>query len=55
MNAIPRPTAKEVVEELRPLGSEGYRTVPRNHGIPEPMLRVKFEDLKKIQRRVKKD
>src|SRR5437763_16836175 len=55
MKAIPIPTAKEVVDELRPLGSEGYRKVLRNHGIPEPMFGVKVEDLKKIQKRVKKD
>ena len=55
MKAIPKPTAKEVVDELRPLGTEGYRKVLRNHGIPDPMFGVKIEDLKKIQRRVKKD
>ena len=49
------PTAKEVVEELRVLGSEGYRKVLRNHGVPDPMFGVKIEDLKKIQRRVRKD
>jgi 3-methyladenine DNA glycosylase AlkD len=55
MKAIQVPTAKEVVGELRPLGGEGYRKVLRNHGIPDPMFGVKVEDLKKIQRRVKKD
>jgi 3-methyladenine DNA glycosylase AlkD len=55
MKPIQIPTVKEVVEELRPLGSEGYRKVLRNHGIPEPMFGVKVEDLKKIQKRVKKD
>jgi hypothetical protein len=29
--------------------------VLRNHGIPDPMFGEKVEDLKKIQRRVKKD
>jgi 3-methyladenine DNA glycosylase AlkD len=48
-------TATEIVNELRPLGSEGYRKVLRNHGIPEPMFGVKIEELKKIQKRVKKD
>lgn len=51
----PKPTAKELVEELRPLGSESYRKVLRNHGIPDPMFGVKIEHLKKVQRRVKKD
>jgi hypothetical protein len=30
-------TAAEIVEELRPLGSDGYRRVLRNHGIQDPM------------------
>ena len=55
MKAIQIPTAKELVKELEPLGSEGYRKVLRNHGVPEPMFGVKVEDLKKIQKRVKKD
>lgn len=55
MKAIPNPTAKDVVAELQPLGTEGYRKVLRNHRIPDPLFGVKVEDLKKIQRRVKKD
>jgi hypothetical protein len=55
MKAILKPTAKDVVEELRPLGSEDYRKVLRNHGIPDPMFGVKVEDLKTVQKRVKKD
>lgn len=55
MKASPTATAKEVVEELCVLGTEGYRKVLRNHGIPEPMFGVKIEDLKKIHRRVKQD
>src|SRR5262245_36158264 len=48
-------TATDIVNEIRPLGTEGYRKVLRNHGIPEPMFGVKIEELKKIQKRVKKD
>src|SRR3984893_16136659 len=48
-------SATDIVDELRPLGSEGYRKVLRNHGIPEPMFGVKIEELKKIQKRIKKD
>lgn len=48
-------TAAEIVEELRPLGSESYKKVLRNHGIPEPFFGVKIEDMKKIQKRIKKD
>jgi len=48
-------TAAEIVEELRPLGSETYRKVLRNHCVSEPFFGVKIEDMKKIQKRVKKD
>lgn len=48
-------TATDIINELKPLGSEGYRKILRNHGIAEPMLGVKIEELKKIQKRVKKD
>jgi 3-methyladenine DNA glycosylase AlkD len=48
-------TAKEIVEQIRPLGSEGYRKILRNHGIKDPMFGVKIEELKKIQKKVKKD
>jgi 3-methyladenine DNA glycosylase AlkD len=47
-------TAKEIVEELRPLGTESYRNVLRKHGVPDPLFGVKVDDLKKIQKRVKK-
>ena len=55
LKAIPTPTAKDLVEELRVLGSEGYRRVLRNHGVPDPMFGVKVADLKKVQKRVGKD
>jgi 3-methyladenine DNA glycosylase AlkD len=48
-------TAQEIVKQIEPLGKESYRHVLRNHGIPEPMFGVKIEELKKIQKRVKKD
>jgi 3-methyladenine DNA glycosylase AlkD len=48
-------TAKEIVELLKPLGSESYKSVLRNHGIKEPFFGVKIEELKKIQKKVKKD
>ena len=48
-------TADEIVEQLKPLGAEGYRKILRNHGVPEPLFGVKIEHLKKIQNRVKKD
>ncbi|MEA2560041.1 MAG: hypothetical protein QOH06_1545 [Acidobacteriota bacterium] len=47
--------AEEIVAELRPLGSESYKAVIRKHGIPEPLFGVKIEELKKVQKRIKKD
>jgi 3-methyladenine DNA glycosylase AlkD len=48
-------TADEIVAELRPLGKDSYKKVLFNHGIKEPVFGVKIEDLKKIQKRIKKD
>lgn len=48
-------TAEDIVQELEPLGTDGYKKVIRNHGVPEPVLGVKIEELKKIQKRIKKD
>jgi 3-methyladenine DNA glycosylase AlkD len=47
--------AQQVIEELRPLGTESYRKILLNHGVKEPVFGVKIEDMKKIQKRVKKD
>lgn len=48
-------TAKEILEELKPLGSEGYKRVICNHGVKEPCFGVKIGDLQKIVKRVRKD
>src|SRR5262249_22012252 len=48
-------TAAEIVEQLKGLGSDGYKRVMSNHGIQEPFYGVKIEDMKKIQGKVKKD
>jgi 3-methyladenine DNA glycosylase AlkD len=48
-------TAAEVIDEIRPLGTEAYKKTLKSHGIPEPFFGVKVEDMKKIQKRVKKD
>jgi 3-methyladenine DNA glycosylase AlkD len=48
-------TAQAILDELRPLGRESYKKVMRNHGVPEPFFGVKIEDLKKIQKRIKRD
>lgn len=48
-------TAAEIVAQLEPLGSEGYRRILRNHGIPDPMFGVKVEELKKFEKAIKKN
>jgi 3-methyladenine DNA glycosylase AlkD len=48
-------TAAEIVAELKPLGKESYKKVLLNHGIREPVFGVSIEQLKKIQKRIKKD
>jgi len=48
-------TAKEILKELETLGSESYKKVIFNHGVKEPCFGVKIGDLKKIQKRIKKD
>src|SRR4051794_5326875 len=48
-------TAAEIVEEIRPLGSDQYKKILFNHGAKEPIFGVKVEELKKIQKRIKKD
>lgn len=48
-------TTDEIVEELRKLGTEPYRKILRNHGAAEPLFGVKIEELKKIQKRIKRN
>ena len=49
-------TAKEILQELKPLGRESYkRILTDNHGVKEPCFGVPVSELKKIQKRVKKD
>jgi 3-methyladenine DNA glycosylase AlkD len=48
-------TAKEILAELKPLGSDTYKKVMLNHGVKEPFFGVKVSDLQKIQKRIKKD
>jgi 3-methyladenine DNA glycosylase AlkD len=49
------PTAAEIVAELKKLGSPSIKKVLAKHGAPEPFFGVKTEELKKIQKRIKKD
>jgi len=48
-------TAKEILDEIRPLGRDSYKKVLFNHGVKEPCFGVKIEDLKRIQKRIRKD
>ncbi len=43
------------MKELQALGQDGYKRVLFKHGVQEPVFGVKIEELKKIQKRVKKD
>jgi 3-methyladenine DNA glycosylase AlkD len=48
--------AKEVLAELKEMGSANYkRLLFDNHGVKEPCFGVKIGDMKKIQKRIKKD
>src|SRR5271168_4603789 len=48
--------AKEILKELKPLGRESYkRVLCNNHGIKEPCFGVPVSELKKFQKRIKKD
>jgi 3-methyladenine DNA glycosylase AlkD len=47
--------AKEIVQELKRLGKESYKKVLLKHGVKEPVFGVSVEELKKIQKRHKKD
>jgi 3-methyladenine DNA glycosylase AlkD len=48
-------TAQEVLAELKTLGNENIKRIFMNHGVKEPLFGVKIEDLKKIQKKIKKD
>ena len=49
-------TAKEILDELQPLGSESYkRVMMKNHGVKEPCFGVKISELQKIWKRIKRD
>ena len=47
--------AQSILDEIRPLGSESYRKTLARHGVTGPCYGVKISDLKKIQKRIKKD
>jgi 3-methyladenine DNA glycosylase AlkD len=48
-------TAQEILDEIKPLGSEKYKRVIFKYGVTEPCYGVKIGDLQKIVKRIKKD
>jgi 3-methyladenine DNA glycosylase AlkD len=46
---------KQVLDELKGLGSEQIRKIFLKHGVEEPLYGVKIEELKKFQKKIKKD
>jgi 3-methyladenine DNA glycosylase AlkD len=48
-------TADAILRQLKSLGADSYKKVLFNHGVKEPVYGVRIEELKKIQKRVKKD
>jgi len=46
-------TAKELLKEIRAIGSEQIKKILMNHGASEPVVGAKIEDMKKILKREK--
>ena len=47
--------AAEIVEQLKALSTENIKKMLLKHGAKEPVLGVKVEELKKFQKKIKKD
>lgn len=47
--------AQEILAELKPLASDSTKKTLLRHGAKEPFYGVKIEELKKFQKRIKKD
>ena len=48
-------TAKEILSRLKDMGTENTRRILEKHGAPPNQFGVKVEDMKTIQKKVKKD
>jgi 3-methyladenine DNA glycosylase AlkD len=48
-------TVQDMLDELKALGKPSIKKVLMNHGACEPFFGVSVEDLKKIQKRIKRD
>ncbi len=47
--------SSEIIAELKTMATEPIKKIMSNHGAPPSQLGVKIEDMKKIQKRIKKD
>lgn len=48
-------TVNDIMSELKTYGNEQTKKILLKHGVQEPLYGVKVEDLKKIQKKIKKD
>lgn len=49
-------TAQQILKEMKPLGRESYKKLMfKNYGVQEPCFGVPISELKKFQKRIKKD
>ena len=48
-------TTQQILAELEAMGTESCKRIFKNHGAKEPLFGVKVQDLKKIQKQVKKN
>lgn len=48
-------SAEEILNEIKSMASESNKNVLLKHGAKEPFYGVKIQDLKKIQKKIKKD
>jgi 3-methyladenine DNA glycosylase AlkD len=48
-------TTQQILAELEAMGTENCKRIFMNHGAKEPLFGVKVQDLKKIQKQVKKN
>ena len=47
--------SKTIIDELRDLGTEQNRKIYRRHGVGDDMFGVSFANIRKLQKRIKKD
>src|SRR5215467_13002513 len=48
-------TSKQILTELKSLGSESIKKILLKHGAKEPFYGVKVEELKKVQKKIKEN